>query len=114
VLYFDNLSPGFFEAYHRRALIHLCLGDVKQARRDAEMAVRVGAGAPEAGLPLLLVDLRAGDTAAALRALNGLRLEVRNPSAPRVGEGVPVAIAFVALGDADQALDLLEHLPGAP
>jgi hypothetical protein len=114
VLYFDNLSPGFFEAYHRRALIHLCLGDVKQARWDAEMAVRVGAGAPEAGLPLLLVDLRAGDTAAALRALNGLRLEVRNPGAPRVGEGVPVAIAFVALGDADQALDLLEHLPGAP
>lgn len=57
------IDPGFFEAYYMRAPITLRLGQVEQARRDGEMAMRFSAGAPEAGLPLVLVDLRAGDTA---------------------------------------------------
>ena len=66
--WFDStlvVDPGYYLGYLRRARVRLQLGELAEARRDAETAVRLGAGDELAAAVLALAELRSGDTVAA-------------------------------------------------
>jgi len=94
----------------RRAEARLLLGDTAAARSDAETATRLSAGDPLLGEAVLaLVEARAGDTLSARARVGRLLREVALLE-QRVRGGAVLAMALIALGDHQAALDLLERL----
>jgi len=104
------VDPGFYPGYVRRAEARLLLGDTAAARVDAETATRLSAGDPLLGEAVLaLVEARAGDTLSARARVGRLLREVALLE-QRVRGGAVLAMALIALGDHQAALDLLERL----
>ena len=104
------VDPGFYPGYVRRAEARLLLGDTAAARSDAETATRLSAGDPLLGEAVLaLVEARAGDTLSARARVGRLLREVALLE-QRVRGGAVLAMALIALGDHQAALDLLERL----
>ena len=104
------VDPGFYPGYVRRAEARLLLGDTAAARSDAETAARLSAGDPLLGEAVLaLVEARAGDPLSAHARVGRLLRDVAFLE-QRVRGGAVLAMALVALGDHQEALDLLERL----
>ena len=104
------VDPGFYPGYVRRAEARLLLGDTAAARSDAETATRLSAGDPLLGEAVLaLVEARAGDSLSARARVGRLLREVALLE-QRVRGGAVLAMALIALGDHQAALDLLERL----
>jgi TolB-like protein/Tfp pilus assembly protein PilF len=102
-------DSSYFYALAARARIEAATGDLARARADAEAATRMSAGTDSLWGPaaLAIVEARQGDTAAARahvdvlrRAFAGARLS------PQVGSSVAAILA--ALGEREQALNVLE------
>jgi len=105
------VDPGADYAYVLRALGHLRLGEVADARADGETAVRLRAGYRLPGAAVLvLAALAAGDTGAARARLDALEREIESAGRPTVTDAAWVGRALVALGNPDRALDLLERV----
>jgi serine/threonine protein kinase/tetratricopeptide (TPR) repeat protein len=111
-LWFDSalvVDPGYYLAYLRRARVRLQLGEMEEARSDAETARRLGVGDELAEAVLVLAEVRMGDTLTA-RA----RLEQALRDMPRLERPGPTEALFgaamVAIGDREQALDFLERV----
>src|SRR6266571_1531488 len=104
------VDPGFYPGYVRRAEARLLLGDTAAARSDAETAARLSAGDPLLGEAVLaLVEARAGDPLSVQARVGRLLRDVAFLE-QRVRGGAVLAMALVALGDHQEALDLLERL----
>ncbi len=105
------VDPGADYAYVLRALGHLRLGEVADARADGETAVRLRAGYRLPGAAVLvLAALAAGDTGAARARLDALEREIESAGRPTVTDAAWVGRALVALGNPDRALDLFERV----
>jgi TolB-like protein/Tfp pilus assembly protein PilF len=110
--WFDStlaVDPGYYLGYLRRSRARLQLGDTEEARRDAETALRLGAGNQLAAAVLVMAEARAGDTVAARarleRVLDDMRLLNRlGPTQALFGA------ALAALGEQDRAMDFLERV----
>ena len=106
-----TLDPGFLFAHSLRARVHLSLGDLESARRDAETAARHGLGVPtEVYSTQALLSARMGDTAVARRWAEQLLTEVRDREHPTSEEGLGMGVALVALGDTAEALSFLDRV----
>jgi TolB-like protein len=112
LMWFDStlvVDPGYYLAYLRRARVRLQLGDTDAARRDAEMAMRLGAGDEVAAAVLTLAEVQAGDTLTARARLE--RALRDSPILERPGPTEALfAAALVAIGDRGRALDFLERV----
>ena len=105
-----TVDPTFAFAYPFRAAVRTALGDTAQARADALMALRLGGGYRLPGEAALVdLDAHAGRLAAAKRRASGLESLMLNPRHPAYREAVYTAAAFVAAGESDRALDVLER-----
>jgi len=104
------VDPGFYDAWVSRGFYRLFMGDTAGARADAIVATRLPSGShvPEQAL-LVVVDARTGQVAAARQRLahmtRGLDL-----SRPGPFQASLVAWAFLAVGEQEQALALLERV----
>jgi len=110
--WFDStlaVDPGYYLAYLRRARVRLQLGQIDEARRDAETAIRLGAGDELAAAVLSLAEVRAGDTVGARAGLERALRDI--PFLSRTGPTETLfAATLAALGDYDQAIDFLERV----
>ncbi len=97
------VDRGFVFAYELRSRARLLLGELREARSDAETAVQLaGKDEPRPRAWPALVAARAGDTIAARQRVAPLRREAPARWA--------VAMVLVALGDTAEALDILERV----
>jgi serine/threonine-protein kinase len=106
------VNPGYLYAFNNRARIRLALGDTAGARRDAEALLRVGAEDMRlrGQITLALFEAASGDTAAArMRVPAALRL-LADSMRPSPNEATRVAPVFIATGEPERALRLLEHV----
>ena len=105
------IDPGFHNGFAARGAFRLYAGDTARARADAETALRLRTGDTlfEESV-LAMIDAREGDTSAARARMTRLlrRPDLRRPTA--IQATFP-ASALVALGEMDEALDLLERAP---
>ena len=104
------VDPALFIAYAERARVRLALGDLAGARSDAETAERLGGRLAAGTASVALVEARAGDTVAARASLErylgtATAAEYENPN-----WGPWVAVALIATGQRERALDLLERI----
>ena len=106
------VDPGFYNAYAMRALVRVHLGEVTRARRDAENAAQLGQSEyPLWGeAALAFVEVRMGDTLTARARVERLLRQVVDPDHPTTRDGWWLGMALVALGQQEQALDLLERV----
>lgn len=104
-------DPSLAYPYVVRSLFLSSTGDAEAARRDADVALRLD---PEYTAPAraarALALVTAGDTAAARREIVAARAALQDPETPSSTEGYFVALALVAAGEAQEALDLLERV----
>jgi TolB-like protein len=110
--WFDStlvIDPGYYLGYLRRARVRLQLGEVEEARRDAETATRLGAGDELAAAVLAMAELRAGDAVAARTRLEHALRNLPLLNRPGPGEALFGAV-LAALGDTERALDFLERV----
>ena len=105
------LNQGAWQHLTYRARIRLELRDTAGARQDAEDAVRLVAVASRSlALSVLAqVEARTGDSASARARLEPLLAPVAEGPVS-VREGYELALALVATGQKDRALDLLERV----
>jgi serine/threonine-protein kinase len=110
--WFDStlaVDPGYYLGYLRRARVRLQLGETDEARRDAETAIRLGAGDQLAAAVLSLTEVRSGDTLAARTRLE--RALRDNPLLNRPGPTETLfGAALAALGERERAIDFLERV----
>jgi tetratricopeptide (TPR) repeat protein len=106
------VEPGFYFAYAFRGLARFRLGEIEQARGDAETAVRFSAGSRMAGSAVLvLVDARGGEESSARDRLERLTQEVQARGEATSQEVLWLAMAHIGLGDSKAALEILELAP---
>ncbi|MGH7546977.1 MAG: tetratricopeptide repeat protein [Gemmatimonadales bacterium] len=107
------VSPGFFVAYADRAKVHLQLGELAQARADAETALRLSPLPSRAWgeTAVALVEAREGNSRAALARVEPLaRDALERPHASVVGDAYRVAGALATAGDHERALTIVERV----
>ncbi len=107
-----RINPEFYWGYVRRARTRVMLGDLAGAHADAEMALRTGGPDSSLGVALLaIVNVRSGDTATARARLSRMfRASPDTVWEALLEERLLPVVAFVTLGDREEALNLLEHV----
>jgi serine/threonine-protein kinase len=101
----------FAHAYTRRALAHLHLDDLNEARADAARASSLGPPGYAGGVVVSsLVEVREGDTTAAMARLERFMREHVNLEAPLFGHALWLPLALAAVGEEERALDLLDQI----
>ena len=110
------VNPGFYQAYMERAQLRLAMGDTAGARTDAETASRLRPSSdPLAAEDVLLaLELRSGDTAAALARLTRLRPTAPGPDEAGVHQATAWAALLTAAGEHPEAIAFLERARVAP
>jgi tetratricopeptide (TPR) repeat protein len=110
------VNPGFFQAYMERSQLRLAMGDTAGARTDAETASRLRPTSdPLASEDVLLaLELRSGDTAAALARLTRLRSAAPGPNEAGVHQATAWAALLTAAGEHPEAITFLERARVAP
>lgn len=104
-------DPTFVYAFALRAYARAQLRDLPGARDDAQHALQVGGSLQLPGeAALAVVDALAGDTAGARGRAATLERYFVDPTRPTFREGLFAASAFVAGGDKDGALRVLESV----
>ncbi len=104
-----QVDPGFVYGYAARALHRLEAGQTMQARGDAEVAVRLGAGYPGQAA-LATVEAREGDIVRARTRIDSLLRGPVDSLHPDATEGLFLSWALVALNERERAIDLLERV----
>ena len=104
-----SVDPGFASAYATRAQYEWSLGQTGKARRDAEVAVRLGAGSDGEAV-LAAVDAKDGDTLSGRARIDTLLRGPIDSLHPDVLEGYSVGWALVVLNEGARAIDLLERV----
>lgn len=102
------LDPTFSYALALRAFARVRLGDLQAAREDAENAGRFGGGyLLPAEAARATVEAASGATGAGRARAERLPSYFVDPAQPIPREGLFAALAFLALGDRERAVDLL-------
>ncbi len=104
-----SVDAGFAYAYADRALCRLWVGQTRQARTDAEVAVRLGAWY-QGEAALATVEAREGDTLSGRRRIDNLVRSMADSLRPGLGEALFLSAAMVALNERERAIDLLERV----
>lgn len=102
------VDPGFVLAYLVRAECRLWLGQPRQARSDAEVALRLAAGG--AAFALAMVDLHEGDTLSARRRIEPALGELSDSLRLDPYGGARLAAILVALHERERAIAVLERV----
>ncbi len=102
-------EPGLAYLYAWRALSRLTVGRASEARRDAELAIRLGSLAyGEAALAA--VEAHEGDVVSARRRVNSVLREGVDSLHPHSREALFIGLALVALNERERAIHLLERV----
>jgi TolB-like protein len=110
--WFDStltVDPAYYLGYLRRARVRMQLGVIAEARRDAETAIRLGAGDELAEAVLAMIEARSGDTVAARTRLDRALRQAPHLERPSPSESL-VGAALAAVGDHERAIALLERV----
>jgi len=112
VRWYDSASvidPTAWQNLVFRARIRLELGDGAGARADAHAAVRIGGAQRLAELVAIQVDARTGDSVVARSRLDSLLVAFAPADSIPVRDGYEIALALLATGQRQRALDVLER-----
>ena len=102
-------EPGLAYLYAWRALSRLTVGRASEARRDAELAIRLGSLAyGEAALAA--VEAHEGDMVSARRRVNSVLREGVDSLRPHSREALFIGLALVALNERERAIQLFERV----
>jgi len=102
-------EPGLAYLYAWRALSRLTVGRASEARRDAELAIRLGSLAyGEAALAA--VEAHEGDVVSARRRVNSVLREGVDSLRPHSREALFIGLALVALNERERAIQLFERV----
>ena len=102
-------EPGLAYLYAWRALSRLTVGRASEARRDAELAIRLGSLAyGEAALAA--VEANEGDVVSARRRVNSVLREGVDSLRPHSREALFIGLALVALNERERAIQLFERV----
>ena len=104
-----SVDPGFASAYATRGQCEWLLGQTGAARRDAEVAVRLGSRADGEAV-LAAVAAKDGDTVNGRVRVDTLLRGTVDSLHPDVLQGYYVGWALVALNEGERAIDLLERV----
>jgi len=104
-----SVEPAFADAYPFRALSHLMLGQTPQARRDAEVAVRLAPTRYLGEAALAIVEAQEGDTLTSRRRIDDLLHGTVDSLRPTPMEGLFLGWALVSVNERKRAIDLLER-----
>src|SRR2546421_4057941 len=104
-----SVEPAFADAYPFRALSHLLLGQTPQARRDAEVAVRLAPTRYLGEAALAIVEAQEGDTLTSRRRIDDLLHGTVDSLRPTPMEGLFLGWALVSVNERKRAIDLLER-----
>jgi eukaryotic-like serine/threonine-protein kinase len=104
-----NLEPGIAYVYAWRALSRLTVGRAVEARRDAELAIRLGS--PSHGeAALAAVEAHEGHVLSARRRVERVLREAVDSLHPHSREALFIGWALVALNERERAIHLLERV----
>jgi len=102
-------EPGLAYLYAWRALSRLTVGRASEARRDAELAIRLGSLAyGEAALAA--VEAHEGEVVSARRRVNSVLREGVDSLRPHSREALFIGLALVALNERERAIQLFERV----
>ena len=104
-----NNDPLYPPAWSLRGVLRARHKDLRYAWADAETATRLGSGfLGESGSAI--IDLISRDTTRARERLTDLWQIVRNQGTVNARDGHALAVALIALGDTQRAIDVLESV----
>lgn len=108
------IDPEFYLAYWIRAVLRSNSGEASAARSDAETAQRLSAGDPLPELSLAVVEAATGDSGRARLRVQQFWDAGRDTLHPAALDAAYAAQAYVALGEPERALALLERVHEPP
>jgi TolB-like protein/Tfp pilus assembly protein PilF len=105
------VDPGYLNAYVFRARCNLLHGQTNQARKDAEVAERLGAAQGAGEAELAVVEAQEGDSLSARHRIEHILQQEADSLRPSYDEGFVLAWALVAVNQPERAIHMLGRLP---
>ncbi len=102
-------EPGLAYLYAWRAVSRLTVGRASEARRDAELAIRLGS-LPYGEAALAAVEAHEGAVVSARRRVNSVLREGVDSLRPHSREALFIGLALVALNERERAIQLFERV----